>query len=73
MLLDEVGDSLGCVDSRDDSLLNGEVVPVVLFAILDEVFTERNILGEQLAVLRVFVGDESASDVERSGSRDGVE
>ena len=71
--LDKVVDGFSGVDGGDDDLLDGDVVPVVLFAVLDEDVAQGDMSREEVAVLRVVVGDKGAADVKGAGCSDGVE
>ena len=56
-----------------DNVIHGEVVPLMVFRILENGRAKRDLLDEYLAVLRDLERDERAADVKGSGTRGGVE
>ena len=56
-----------------DNVIHGEVVPLMVFRILENGRAKRDLLDEYLAVLRDLERDERAADVKGGGTRGGVE
>ena len=56
-----------------DNVIHGEVVPLMVFRILENGRAKRDLLDEYLAVLRDLEGDECAANIEGRDTCGGVE